>query len=243
MYWLSVSKLEEDFREGRVDEKEKFKYYLGTFVAWYILAQIFFHLGGPFEIKHLIIAAFNLTIIIVGIDQCYMVNSRGHNTDFIPRMICLGFTLSIIFAVTISVLFFAFSLFSAAIGHEPLSKIPDRIRADLTRLVDMPTFFLVYYFWQIHSSLIRINPKQEPVQLPFFKAIPKKSPSAERIALMVFWGIVGGTIVGFIAGPGSYAIYSLGIPEPYNFELMGALILTFFGFCMLMYRRRKNANR
>ncbi len=33
MYWLNVSKLAEDLREGRVDERERFKYYLATFAA------------------------------------------------------------------------------------------------------------------------------------------------------------------------------------------------------------------
>ena len=42
MYWLSVSKLAEDLREGRVDQKEQFKYYLATFILWNIFVQLFF---------------------------------------------------------------------------------------------------------------------------------------------------------------------------------------------------------
>lgn len=45
MYWWKTSKLVEDLREGRVDEKERFKYFMATLVAWNVAAQAFLYSG------------------------------------------------------------------------------------------------------------------------------------------------------------------------------------------------------
>jgi hypothetical protein len=102
MYWWNVSKLAEDLREGRVDEKERFKYFLATFIAWNILVVLFIYSGGPFDADRLISAAVFLTIAIIGIILCYRVNKNGDNADFIGRMICLGWPASVQLAAALS---------------------------------------------------------------------------------------------------------------------------------------------
>jgi hypothetical protein len=99
MYWRNVSKLAEDFREGRVEEKEKFNYFLATSVFWFIMAEPFFFYGQTFKTMDVISAAAGLTITIIGIILCYRANRSGDNTDFVGRMICLGWPILIKLAV------------------------------------------------------------------------------------------------------------------------------------------------
>ncbi|HTY21555.1 MAG TPA: hypothetical protein VMC85_00370 [Desulfomonilaceae bacterium] len=65
MYWWNASKLAEDLREGRVAEKERFKYFLATFVAWSIVVQLFFFAGGTFSIDGLISSAIILAAMVI----------------------------------------------------------------------------------------------------------------------------------------------------------------------------------
>jgi hypothetical protein len=89
MYWLRAEKLADDFREGRVDEKERLKYYVATFVVWNLI-PVFFVYGGPFQPIGPISVALNLIFTIAGALLCYRVNKGGDNSDLIARMICLG---------------------------------------------------------------------------------------------------------------------------------------------------------
>jgi hypothetical protein len=95
MYWWKVSKLAQDFREGRVEEKERFKYYLATTILWTLGTQPFLYYGSTFKIADLISAAATVTVTIVGIFLCYRANKNGDNTDFIGRIICLGWPIAI----------------------------------------------------------------------------------------------------------------------------------------------------
>ncbi len=70
MYWLNVSKLAEDLREGRVDAKEQFKYYLATFVALSIVLPVFFYSVQPISIDDLICLLVSAIIGVAGIILC-----------------------------------------------------------------------------------------------------------------------------------------------------------------------------
>ncbi len=77
-YWWNASKLEKDLREGRVGEKERFKYFLPTFFAWsQVVHGLFFFSKVTFSIETLIFPVVNLTVIVLGIILCYRVNRRG----------------------------------------------------------------------------------------------------------------------------------------------------------------------
>lgn len=132
MYWWNVGKLAEDLREGRVDEKERFRYYLATFIACGIAAQLLIYLGGPFDVDRVISAAVNLTMAIICIILCYKTNKSGDDSDFIPRMICLGWPVGIRCLVMFSsILFFmlAFFIFLGEWGSGSLLfAIADRLR-------------------------------------------------------------------------------------------------------------------
>jgi hypothetical protein len=114
MYWWKASKLAVDFREGRVDEKERFKYYLATIIAWNIVVQTVFRYGEVSWRLHLLFALVILIANVVGIVLCFRANKKGDDTDFISRMICLGWPvgirLAVIFGAFILVLVFVESL-------------------------------------------------------------------------------------------------------------------------------------
>jgi hypothetical protein len=120
MYWWNASKLAEDLREGRVDEKERFKYFLATIVAWILAVQLLPFSGGAFGAEGLISAAVNLAMAVLGIGLCYRVNKSGDNTDFIGRTICMGWPIGIRFVAVISAFFLGLgciqSLHSVSLG-------------------------------------------------------------------------------------------------------------------------------
>jgi uncharacterized membrane-anchored protein YitT (DUF2179 family) len=90
MYWWNASKLAEDLREGRVDEKQRFNYFLATFIALTLVVHVFSHYGALFPGERLIPVALNLIFTVIGISLCYRANKSGDNKDFIARIICLG---------------------------------------------------------------------------------------------------------------------------------------------------------
>ncbi len=90
MYWWNASKLAEDLQEGRVDERERFKYFLATFIGWVLVTQLFAYYGGSFELTRLIPLALSVAAGGLGIYACFKANKAGDDKDFIGRMICLG---------------------------------------------------------------------------------------------------------------------------------------------------------
>jgi hypothetical protein len=90
MYWWNASKLAEDLQEGRVDERERFKYFLATFIGWALVTHLFVYYAGSFEFLRLVPLALSVAAGGLGIYLCYKANKAGDNKDFIGRMICLG---------------------------------------------------------------------------------------------------------------------------------------------------------
>lgn len=108
MYWWNVSKLAEDLREGRVTEKERFKYFLATFAAWGLAVQLFLYTGIVLSEENLVSSTIMLALAVLGIGLCYRINKNGDNADFVPRMICLGWPISILVVVVYSAFFLVY---------------------------------------------------------------------------------------------------------------------------------------
>lgn len=102
MYWWNVSKLAEDLRDSRVDEKERLKYYVATFIAYNVAVLLLICSGPTFDVDCVISIAVNTTAAVIGIVLCYRRNSRGDNFDFIARMICLGWPVAVRYVVIFS---------------------------------------------------------------------------------------------------------------------------------------------
>jgi hypothetical protein len=153
MYWWNVSKLGEDLREGRVDEKERFKYYLASVIAWTLGAQPFLYYGQSFKITDLVSACLALTITIVGTVMCYRVNRSGDNQDFIGRMVCLawpiGIKLLVLFiAVLLPILIFV-DVATWGAGSEVSTAKGERAE-DIATVIWGLTFLLVFY-WMLYK--------------------------------------------------------------------------------------------
>jgi hypothetical protein len=162
MYWWNVSKLAEDLREGRVDEKERFKYFVASLVAWTLAGLFIVYSPGPFDTTLPLSAAAYLIMAIFGTVFCYRANKSGDNADFMPRMICLGLPAAIQFAAFFATLFLIIgaieSLPAAASGSGVLSLayiIPGNTWKLWTeRFADTGTIvFTVLYFQTIYDHI------------------------------------------------------------------------------------------
>ena len=67
MYWWNVSKLAEDFQQDRVDEKERFKYFLAATIGWTAVLEIASYSGSAFKLLDLTHSAIMLILeLIIG---------------------------------------------------------------------------------------------------------------------------------------------------------------------------------
>ncbi|MBI5248339.1 MAG: hypothetical protein HY912_02490 [Desulfomonile tiedjei] len=162
MYWWNVSKLAEDFREGRVEEKERFKYFLATSIVWALGAQPFFYYGQTFKIAHVISAAVFVTVTIIGITVCYRANRTGDNTDFVGRMICLSWPISIKLAVlfsTIVVILFGVIFTVVVLG---LKLKPGSSKAMDAAGILFGSLFPICYYWLIYKYITLVARPKAP---------------------------------------------------------------------------------
>ena len=161
MYWLSVSKLAEDLREGRVDQKEQFKYYLATFILWNIFVQLFFYFGGPyFPIDRLIPVGLSLIVTVLGIVYCYGTNKIGDDKDFIARMICLGWPIGVWILVYSLSLVLMMIIITVVFPSEARPTLTVALGEDLRWGLWFPT---LAYFGRISGYLSRIGGVEKPI--------------------------------------------------------------------------------
>lgn len=151
MYWWNAAKLAEDFREGRVGEKERLKYFLATSILWALGSQPFFYYDRTFKIMDLISAAIFVAITIVGTLLCYRANRSGDNSDFIGRMICLswpiGIKLAVLFAtIGLVVFLFAGTLLVSALRGEFTAKTGDVLVEIFCYFIGICYYRLIYKY-------------------------------------------------------------------------------------------------
>jgi hypothetical protein len=104
MYWWNVSQLAEDLREGRVEEKERFKYYIAFIVLDGVVVELARYYPKTFNMMQVISSAAVVIIAVAGTILCYRANRSGDNTDFIGRVICLSWPIGIKLLVLVAVL-------------------------------------------------------------------------------------------------------------------------------------------
>lgn len=90
MYWWNVRQLANDFKEERVSERERFKYVLGT---WLAFSAVGFFPGRELGTSELVAGVIGVLVTIVGTTLCYRANARGENRDFVARFLCLAWPL------------------------------------------------------------------------------------------------------------------------------------------------------
>jgi ABC-type multidrug transport system fused ATPase/permease subunit len=142
MYWWNVSKLAEDFQQDRVDEKERFKYCLATFVLWTALIELAYYSGGTLKLLNFMDSVATMAITIIGIILCYRANKSGDNMDFIGRMICLGWPISVKILVLFSIFW---AIFYLVIGRVSADSDVDLV-GDIVGVI-ASIFFSICYYW------------------------------------------------------------------------------------------------
>lgn len=192
MYWRNVSKLAEDLREGRVDEKERFKYFLVAFVVWGVGIQLLLYSGGGFSGEGLVCAAANLTMAIMGTIVCYRINKSGDNADFVSRMICLSGTSAIKLVCVTTSYFLFFSLVHSLFEewHGPASFMSVVAREFRVWWSFLPSiFWITAYYSMICWYIARIAESKE-ARYFFHLFISDLSYGEMALALLGFPGVL-----------------------------------------------------
>jgi hypothetical protein len=95
MYLWRVNRLVDAFKNDKVTEKDKFKYFLIFAILLTIVTSQIIYLGYKYSHLDLIELVISLIIVIWGCFYCYFINKCGDNKDFITRFICLALPISI----------------------------------------------------------------------------------------------------------------------------------------------------
>ncbi|MFA6903568.1 MAG: hypothetical protein WC236_10840 [Gallionellaceae bacterium] len=90
MYFWKVDKLVDDFKAGKVSQKEEFKYMLAFSMLMVLITDPVFYETTPYNLYGAINTISLLIVSIWGVYYCYKVNEAGDNKDFIVRVTCIG---------------------------------------------------------------------------------------------------------------------------------------------------------
>lgn len=110
MYWWNVQALAGDLKDSRVAQKDQFKYLIVFMIAG-LIGEFSVNNGlkPTTDIDELLFTSVFL-ITIFGLFLCYRSNQAGDDKDFILRVICLGFPVTIRVAAVWFPVFFAVGL-------------------------------------------------------------------------------------------------------------------------------------
>ena len=106
MYFWKIDELVEDFRSNNVSQKEEFKYFITFSIISVIMSDKYFSLGGNYNLYDFLDTVSLIAVSLWGIWHCYKINSTGDNSDFITRMICIGFPAALrVLAIVVPIMF------------------------------------------------------------------------------------------------------------------------------------------
>jgi ribose/xylose/arabinose/galactoside ABC-type transport system permease subunit len=95
MYFWKVDNLVEDFKSGKMNQKEEFKYMLLSTVLMIFASDPLLYIGNSYNIYDSVSTILMLAVSVWGVYYCYNINSSGDNKDFIVRVICIGLPVGI----------------------------------------------------------------------------------------------------------------------------------------------------
>ncbi len=235
---MRVSRLAEDLRQGRVNEKERFKYFLATFLAGSIIVQLFIYSGILFSIDSLISAAVNVTVAAIGIILCYKINKSGDNTDFIGRTICLGWPIGVQLVGGVSVFFLVFSLpgfLSDVAPGTPLSFLSTALLHVWEQWTSAPAIlFIVSYYLAICWCIAYVAQAKESQKV--FEMATTELPDGE--AALAFCGLIGIPITAMLAYSLASRLVGSGILAQLITCLIVGLWMLLLGSIFVWLRRR-----
>ena len=95
MYLWKVDNLVEDFKSGKVSQKEEFKYMLLFTVLIIFSSDPLLYIDSSYNTYDFVSSLLWLASSVWGIYYCYKINSEGDNKDFIIRVMCIGLPVAI----------------------------------------------------------------------------------------------------------------------------------------------------
>jgi hypothetical protein len=148
MYLWKIDSLVNDFKEGKVTQKEEFKYILLFGIMFTFLTSKFLYIDDIYNIYDTINSISMLIITIIGTYYCYLVNSKGDNKDFMIRYMIIGLP------VGIRIYLIAFLLI---IINTLLFMTPEKLESDsyetTISLVIWSSLSAMVYFWYLAKKI------------------------------------------------------------------------------------------
>lgn len=150
MYLWKVDSLVDDFKSGRVTQKEEFKYMLLFAIAMIFASDPALYIGSSYNHYDTISSVAVLGISIFGVYYCYKINSGGDNRDFIVRVMCIGLPVMVrILAVMIPVFIVGGTLeiafYPETLDEETFENTP--VQAALISV------FIAVYYWYLSIKI------------------------------------------------------------------------------------------
>lgn len=147
MYWWDVHGLAADLAARRVSERDKMLYYTLT-TTLYAGSSALALVPPPPETPTAMLAGQILIIVastLAGILICYEVNRRTDDRDFLDRMVCLSWPVTIRLAVVYLPLYTAYLVAGLLIGGDRFDAFFERPSA--TALVWLVMVYVLNYAW------------------------------------------------------------------------------------------------
>lgn len=144
IYIWDIKSLVKDFKEGKVSQHEKMKYFFITSLGMLIILLSSNYLPLFNEINPLaafIDVSLQLIIFITGFILVYKSNKSGDNKSFIDRFICLSFPIGVRLFVFAIILFIIFESLNLA------NEYTDAI---------IPNFISIIYYFYLRKYILEV---------------------------------------------------------------------------------------
>lgn len=157
MYFWKVNALAEDLKNRRVTQRQKMQYYLANTLLY--LSSVY--ITGLIAVKPNLLTGINillgLAITAGGILLCYKANSQGDDEEFIDRMVCLSWPISMRMIVVLIPIYIASALIFAGNTSQPELNIAD---------VAITVVYSIYFYKWLHTCLLKISQPANTVNQP-----------------------------------------------------------------------------
>jgi hypothetical protein len=237
MYFWNAKQLAEDLRDGRVDEKERFKYFIGTFAVWTMIGSLRIYAALPLRVENLTSLIIDLSVTIIGLFLCYKVNRSGDREDFAARLVCLAWSWSLRFAVYVAalVMFMGFDLKLVSTFLGPGSYTTTNWFLKGLRFLWGPgfgMFVILPYYLQISKSLAHVA--QGKPYASYLQMMKTESPVQTALGLIcainvIVMLILWLALIPHFVLPGRVGSLSDLLP----------VTLLWVGVCIIVLRRRR----
>jgi len=157
MYLWKVDSLVEDFKSGKVSQKEEFKYMLLFTITIILASDPALYIGSAYNSYDTLSSVLMLGISIFGVYYCYKLNSSGDDKDFIVRITCIGLPVMVrVLAVIIPVSIIGGILESIFLYPESLDE--ETFGSTPTQVVSISVFIAAYY-WYLSIKIKTVSSK------------------------------------------------------------------------------------